>query len=362
MAGPVVVRFYPEARSAHLERADAMAASTTFYFVERSDFDQELARARRDFVRTTLRGLLSAIRRQVPDVVEVPEPLWFRFLPHALVVGLWARAVGRLHGRRVAVVAYAIENAGPDRVPRPLARLPRFVWAVGQRVAARTGVRALDRLVFGTDGARDAYEACLSARGRARLAARSTVLTALPVPCDCPPAGREPGRVLFLGSLEQRKGFDLVARAWPAVAGPARSLRIVGDGPLRAVVDELLRRDRSASWTRDATRADVHAELRRAEVLVLPSQGGGRWREQVGLPVVEGLAHGCRVVTTTETGLAEALRRARHVVLPAPTTAEDVAAGIDRALESGLTPEDVTGALPDEDGRVGADRLLMEGW
>jgi glycosyltransferase involved in cell wall biosynthesis len=54
----------------------------------------------------------------------------------------------------------------------------------------------------------------------------------------------------------------------------------------------------------DPPRARVHEAMRESSVLVLLSQPHGHWREQVGLPIVEGLAHGCEVVTTSETGLA----------------------------------------------------------
>ncbi len=86
--------------------------------------------------------------------------------------------------------------------------------------------------------------------------------------------------------------------------------------------------------------------------MVLPSRRVEGWREQVGLSLVEGLAHGCRLLTTDETGLAEGLG-AEHVV---------VAAGSAEALAGGLRalgPAAATKALP---GPGGDSRQEVQRW
>ena len=65
---------------------------------------------------------------------------------------------------------------------------------------------------------------------------------------------------------------------------------------------------------------------------MLPSQPTSAWREQVGLPIVEGLSYGCTIVTTTETGLAGWLSEHRHRVLPADANEAQLAAAIIDAL------------------------------
>ena len=84
----------------------------------------------------------------------------------------------------------------------------------------------------------------------------------------------------------------------------------------------------------------MHAALARAAVVVLPSRRTDGWREQVGLSLVEGAAHGCRLVTTTETGLADDLRGRTDAVVVAPDDAEALADGLRHALA------DVGGDLP----------------
>ena len=92
---------------------------------------------------------------------------------------------------------------------------------------------------------------------------------------------------------------------------------------------------------------------------VLLSQPTPTWREQVGLPVVEGLAHGCTVVTTTETGLAGWLAAHGHEVLPPGAPDGEVAAAVDRALGRRRPAGDVLADLPAADGRLAADRWMF---
>jgi glycosyltransferase involved in cell wall biosynthesis len=109
----------------------------------------------------------------------------------------------------------------------------------------------------------------------------------------------------------------------------------------------------------DPPRAQIHQLLASSQVLVLPCQPTPSWREQVGLPIVEGLSYGCTVVTTTETGLASWLAAAGHQVTSADATAEELAAAILAAVRHPLQAGDVLASLPDVDGRLAADDWLF---
>jgi glycosyltransferase involved in cell wall biosynthesis len=87
------------------------------------------------------------------------------------------------------------------------------------------------------------------------------------------------------------------------------------------------------SIRRRPPREVVHELLRSSAVVAMPSIRLPRWREQIGLPLVEGLAHGCRVVTTTETGLADDLRGHPLVTLTTPGDAASLADGLRRAMD-----------------------------
>jgi glycosyltransferase involved in cell wall biosynthesis len=188
-----------------------------------------------------------------------------------------------------------------------------------------------------------------------------TVVPALPVACPCAQgdAQRRP-RVVFLGAFAARKGFPLLAEAWPLVLAdqPDAELVVVGKGELEPLAHELGALS-SVRVVVDPPRDAIHEELRQARVLALPSQRAGRWREQVGLPIVEGLAHGCTVVTTDETGLADWLVETGHRVLHAPTSVEDLAGSIAAALRENRSAADVSATLPLTDGRLEADAWMF---
>lgn len=97
-----------------------------------------------------------------------------------------------------------------------------------------------------------------------------------------------PGRVVFVGRDERRKGLDVLLQAWPLVrsAVPHAELRVISterpSGP--AGVTFLGRVDI----------ATKRAELAAASVLCAPNLGG----ESFGLVVAEGMAAACAVVAS----------------------------------------------------------------
>jgi glycosyltransferase involved in cell wall biosynthesis len=364
MRDPDVIRFYPEARTAHLERAAEMAQATTLYLHRRGDFDQTLADQRPDFKQVRFIGLVARLVRSPPRVLEVPEPMWFRYAPLVITL-LWTLKVfGPARARGLRVVTYAIENSPIERRPRPLARFPRSIWLLAARILVALQVRHLDRVVFGTIGARSALMAAVSKRQRRRLASVSRTVEAIPAVCDClrnGPTESDRDSVLFLGALEHRKGVDVLLRAWPMVRAlvPTARLTIAGEGPMQELVSEATLADSSITYVQGAPRSRVHEMLRAAHVVVLLSQPAGRWREQVGLPIIEGVAHGCRIVTTDETGMAQWLRSQGQIVISVPTEPSVAAEALVEALQGPAGGMDYH--LARIDGRLEADAWLVEG-
>ena len=161
-----------------------------------------------------------------------------------------------------------------------------------------------------------------------------TLIPAVPARCAClqsaevvrERAATGPPVLLFVGDLAPRKGFAVLVDVWSRVRERDRlvHLVIVGTGKMHDVARDLARSDSRVTFCEDPPRGEVHARLRSATALVLLSQPSQLWREQVGLPIVEGLAHGCTVVTTDQTGLASWLSEAGHIVLTLPATLDDV--------------------------------------
>jgi len=359
------VQLFTQLRSAHLERAHQGPPATVLYRHRRFDFDETLL-AGLDVRRAGAAAVARALFSSDVETIEVNEPLMVGSLART-AVGLAALDARRvLRGRRATVVSYAIENRDPFRrpagAPTPSVRLRAAVRSAAERRLSRFVARRVDRLVYGTPAAQQLYEALLGPQLR-RAATRSVLAVSAPCACLAGPEGAEPADpdlVVFLGALSDRKGVRPLMAAWPEVLRlrPATRLALRGSGPLEQQV---------RGWAADlpgvdvgvgASRDRVHALLRRAAVLVLFSQPSSTWREQVGLPLVEALAHGCAVVTSSETGLAPWLAAHGHRVLPPDAAPAELAAAIVAAVDEARPGAAVLGDLPAEDGRLAADRWL----
>lgn len=111
-----------------------------------------------------------------------------------------------------------------------------------------------------------------------------------------------PRVILFSGSLIQRKGVDLLARAFVRVAKefPSVRLRIMGDGIGRDALGETLEPVASqVEFLGFRDWPDLPAAYAGADVLCVPSRHDG-W----GLVVPEGLAAGLPVIGTDRMGAA----------------------------------------------------------
>lgn len=352
------VRLYATVRSAHLERARVLAPATILYRERRYDFDPALTSGL-DLLRAGPARLVAVLAVSGVRELEVNEPLMVSSARRTLAAVAVVRLSGLLRRRPVRVVTYAIANDDPFRpapAPGPAGRARRHL----DRLLVRLVARSVDRVAFGTEAAAELYDRLVP-----QLAARAeaVVLPGLPAACPCPPAevDADPGAVLFVGALEERKGVPLLMRAWPDVvaARPDATLTLVGTGPLLAEVRAFVESRPETRLVVDPPREEVHRRLRAASVLVLLSQRTARWREQVGLPIVEGLAHGCSVVASDETGLAGWLAAHGHAVVPAAADAAEVAAAIVAVLDGRRPREDVLADLPVRDGRLEADAWLF---
>ena len=312
----------PSLRSAHLERMVPLegdeVALTLLATGRHPDCDDALLAATDlDVVVTDDDGAEQHLRAAPPDVLEVTEPTWTAQWPLARRL---VRAAREASGGATRAVTYAIDNRPPDEVVPDADLLAAVVF--GTADAAATYARVWPGASWAVDVVEERRPRCpcLAAHG---------------VPPAAPdrPAGRE---VVLVAELSERKGVDVLQDAWPVVAAdpgvPAGwRLRVLGYGPRLTAVQAWAGARDDVEVVASADREQVHAALRRAAVLVLPSRRTSQWREQVGLSLVEGLAHGCAVVTTTETGLAAGLAAAGHEVV-APDDAGALAAGLVRAL------------------------------
>lgn len=347
-------RLYWSVRTAHLERARQLPSARIYFAGRRYDFDNREATGL-DLVPAA--GLRAAwlLFRDPPAVLEVNEPLMAasaRWTVTALAALDLRRLLG---GRRTTVVSYAIENRDPsgDAGPGLRGKLAGIV----RRWSMRRIWHRVDRIAFGTAGAQTLYRDLFGA-----APGQATLVEALPnAVADEKPKRRH--QALFVSAFAERKGVPLLLEAWPQVvkALPDARLTMIGKGALTAAVLSAADEQGSIEVVVDPPRKVIHAALAEASAVVLPSQAAAGWREQVGLPIVEGLANGCTIVTTDQTGLADWLGVHDHEVIAAGGEPATLAQALIAALDNPIDPSRVRAALPATDGRLAADEWLFSG-
>jgi hypothetical protein len=338
------IRLIPELRSVHINRYYETTPAHMLYFTEK--YDLAGVEVPKQFRKVNLRQALRLLRGSRATVLEMPEPLWVRFLPTGIAVALTWKLSGMVTGRKRILVTYAMENnelghliGGNHRVPPIFVR----VFGLGLGIYIRL---LLDRIAFASEGSQSLY---LSIPYVGSVAHR--LFEELPSDASEADATCDPCACVFVGVLEERKGVIELLDAWERVEllHPTATLTVIGPGPLAEFV---------TSWvSANPTRRRYLGQLSRAEV---PSVPYGRWREQVGLPIKEGLAQGVTVVTTDQTGLAAWLERHGHHVVRSSNIAAELPAAILTALESPLPRSSVIESLPVIEGRYQSDAWIHQ--
>ena len=147
-----------------------------------------------------------------------------------------------------------------------------------------------------------------------------------------------PLAAIAVGRLVEKKGFDTLVRAWPAVirAVPGATLRIVGDGPcaasLRRLTREVCDRDGTIDFSGALSEKETLRAVASADMLVLPSRrlpDGDR--DGIANVILEAMALGVPVVTTDAGAAGEVIENGvSGQLLPHPTAPDTLSAAIVR--------------------------------
>lgn len=198
----------------------------------------------------------------------------------------------------------------------------------------------------------------------------SVILLALP-PGPAPAVLPEPDdgnlRVLYVGRMEQRKGFDVLAQAWPAVAAavPAARLVAVGadfpcaEGPsflewsLRAMPAAARARMEWKGFVTDAERETLY---RQCALLTAPSR-----YESFGLMLLEAMRYGRPAVASAVGGMAEVVKPGETGLLIPPDDVPALAAAlIDLLQDHAKRAHFGQAAVADLTTRFSPDRVAAE--
>ncbi|MCD2170211.1 glycosyltransferase [Microbacterium sp. JC 701] len=345
-----VARYYKTLRSAHLER-DSAGSALTIYTELNYDLDAAFVSQRDNVRKANVFQLSRLLLAHGVRTLELNEPAMVRAWPQlvSVLISTWG-----LRRRGLRVVAYCIENLPVRSQIEAVARGRfSFLAPIGDRLVTVLASQ-YSRLAFGTEGALRHY-----ARYGVFASSRVRLFTSLPAPRSDVGDRRDVDAV-FVGALDDRKGIAQLMGAWDVLSRrlPALRLEILGKGPLLESVKDWAGQYPGVRLRESPSRAEIADAHSRARVAILLSQPVPGWREQVGLPIIEALAAGCTVVTTTESGIAEELAALGHHTIAPDSTAEHTAEIIEKAVTAPLQVEDVLSSLPSSDGRVVAQRWL----
>jgi glycosyltransferase involved in cell wall biosynthesis len=142
---------------------------------------------------------------------------------------------------------------------------------------------------------------------------------------NAPDAGRGGGNyAIFVGRLGEEKGLRTLLKAWRSVDG--LPLKILGDGPLRAELQQQARSEGLAvEFLGFRPREDVLSMVGRADVQIIPSE----CYEGFPMVVLEAYACGTPVVASRLGSLDEIVVEGQTGVKFAPGKAEDLARKVD---------------------------------
>jgi phosphatidylinositol alpha-mannosyltransferase len=244
------------------------------------------------------------LRRFGPDVVHAHEPL-------TPSTSMWATL-----GAPVPVVATF--HSGASR-----SRLYDVTAPVLRRIARRIAIRvAVSKAAAAFAGSRigGAFEIVPNGVDVTRFS-------------DAVPADLGPGtKLLFVGRLDERKGFPTAVRAFARVAADRPDLRLVvaGDGPDRAALDGLAPSIRERVMMLGTVPNVDLPPFHTACDLYLGSSVGG---ESFGVVLVEAMAAGLPVVASDIPGYREVIRDGVDGLLVPPQDPEALSGAVARILE-----------------------------
>jgi glycosyltransferase involved in cell wall biosynthesis len=156
----------------------------------------------------------------------------------------------------------------------------------------------------------------------------------------CPgPAVRDPGQVLFVGRLVEKKGCCYLIEAWPKVIAEEAEakLLIVGDGPERKGLERRAAEVKvgpSVRFLGALPQASLPDLYRSSAVVVFPSVvGRGGDREGFGLVPVEALGCECAVVVSDLPAMRDIVQDGETGLVVRRESSEEIGGAVLRLLK-----------------------------
>lgn len=154
-------------------------------------------------------------------------------------------------------------------------------------------------------------------------------------PTALPPIehGKRPAKLIFVGRVVELKGMAVLLEALQTVrsSNPDTTLTVVGDGPDRASFEAAAKKaglGKAVDFVGSKSQAEVAELLSQSDIFVLPS-----FAEGVPVVLMEAMASGLPVVTTTVGGISELVEDEVNGFLLRPGDPVDLADALNRLID-----------------------------
>jgi glycosyltransferase involved in cell wall biosynthesis len=287
-------------------------------------------------------GIVPALREQpiraaqiAPLIVSMRRTI-HRLSPSADVLhahwlypsGVLAVRAGRKHGKPVVITAH---GGDVELATRHTALSRTVSWAVNNA----------DMTMAVSD---DIARSLVALGGRPDRVVVAPL--GVPLPAETAHLAADPPRFLFVGSLIHRKGIDILLDAADGVDEGVMEIVLVGDGPLRGIVESRARVNPTIRPLGAKSPSEVAQLMLSSSSLVLPSRSEGR-----PFVIMEAMAAGLPVLATDIPGSRELV----HDGLTGLLCEMDAA-----ALREGMLRLASDAALRERFGKAGRARLISE--
>jgi glycosyltransferase involved in cell wall biosynthesis len=134
----------------------------------------------------------------------------------------------------------------------------------------------------------------------------------------------------FFGRLSHEKGVKTLLRAWQKISDPGYTLKVIGDGPLRAELQQLVQDENIPSvvfkgfMSGDA----LFTQIAASDAVIVPSE----WYENNPMSIIEAFALGKPVIGARIGGIPELVRDGETGFLFEAGNSSDLAAQITRCI------------------------------
>jgi colanic acid/amylovoran biosynthesis glycosyltransferase len=175
---------------------------------------------------------------------------------------------------------------------------------------------------------------------RAGYPEEKLVVRYIGIDCDkfapAPVAGREPGLILFVARLVEKKGCEYLIRAAAQIRQRRKDARlvIIGDGPLRGDLERLAMTEKVPTDFLGVQEPEAVREwMQRAWVLCNPSVTAANGdTEGLGMVFAEAQATGLPVVSTRHGGIPEVVRDGETGLLARERSVEELASHLEKMM------------------------------